>query len=126
MMESPPDTPPAKHRRNNGNLRPAWPPGVSGNPAGRPRRKTFTELAYEYLGQPIDGKSGETRMERLVKAIVDRAIDGERCALTELLARIDPAPRHSVTVNNNLRAPIMDALDRMGIERAEQFGESAA
>jgi hypothetical protein len=99
---------------------------VSGNPAGRPKRKTFTELAYEYLSQPVGDYTDETRMERLVRTIVDRAIAGDRTAICELLDRIDPAPKHSVTVNNNLRAPIMEALDRIGIDRAEQFGENAA
>ncbi len=116
-MELPRDIPLDKHRTKHRNLRPAWRPGVSGNPAGRPKRKTFTELAYEYLGKPCGDETNETRMERLVRVIVNRAYDGDRYAVSELLARIDPAPRHSVTVNNNLREPILDALERLGVER---------
>lgn len=66
-----------------------WKPGQSGNPKGRPKRKTFIELAYEYLGGA--DKDGEaTRMERLVKVLVDKSLAGDAACLRELLSRVSP------------------------------------
>ncbi len=100
-----------------------WKPGQSGNPKGRPKRKSITDLAHELLDSPmIDGDS-RTGRQLLAEVLCRRALKGDRNVLHELLARIDPAPSgNSITINNNLRAPIMDALDALGVKRAESIG----
>jgi hypothetical protein len=100
------------------NCIPRWKPGESGNPAGRPKRKTFTELAYEYLGKPLVEGDPRTGMEMLVTAILMRAVKGDANSMRELLSRIDPIPSgNNITINNNLRTPILEALERLGVER---------
>lgn len=84
-----------KHRRNTANLRPPWKPGQSGNPAGRPKRKTFTELAHAYLSARVNPKdrSSPTRLELLCETVYDLAIQGDACAIKLIFDRIDPIPR---------------------------------
>lgn len=100
-----------------------WKPGQSGNPKGRPKRPSITDLAHEYL-QEVDKETGETRLRQLVRSVCIGAIKREKSPLHELLARIDPAPSgNNITINNNLRVPIMDALDELGVRRAEKLSE---
>jgi hypothetical protein len=77
--------PPAQHR---------FPPGTSGNPAGRPkgRRSFLAELADE-LHEIVDGEI--TKQKKIIRALVEDAIRGEARALALLLslvARTSSAP----------------------------------
>lgn len=123
-MKSQPTPVGDNHRTDHRNLRPPWQRGQSGNPGGRPKRKSFTELANEYLGEPCDDDPTETRMGRLVRAIVDRAIRGDRTAVGELLSRIDPAPRNNITIHNGASRgdEVLAVLDQLrGTATAESF-----
>jgi hypothetical protein len=105
------------------NLAPPWPKGVSGNPKGASGGKiiprTFTEICREYLAAPITEGDSRTRLEALVMAIYSQGMKGNHRAASVILDRIDPAPRNNITINNNLRAPIMEALDRLGVKSTE-------
>lgn len=68
-----------------------WKPGVSGNPKGRPRGLTFTEVARKYLGEEIPGETELTRMGKLVHVLYDLSVEGNMKACKLLLERVDPA-----------------------------------
>ena len=55
---------------NNENLRPPWPKGVSGNPKGRPKQKSFEQLVREKMNKKIKDIE-ETRIERLAEMFVN-------------------------------------------------------
>ncbi len=107
--------------RGTQNLIP-WKPGQSGNPAGRPKRKSFMDMAHAVLDEiVVDPDTGETmtKGELLVRKVIQDAITkGDPTALKELLARWEPAPKQNITVNNNVdekRQQVLDLLDRMHV-----------
>jgi hypothetical protein len=56
---------------------PNWKAGVSGNPAGRPKKgKTLTDLLTAYLGKKPEGDL-VTRKQKLVEALFDGALPRE-------------------------------------------------
>ena len=79
-------------RRNKGwdNLIPCK-PGERRNPAGRPRRPSFTEMARTYLGGLVPGQTERTRMQLLIEALYHRSLKGDMKACKLLLERVDPA-----------------------------------
>lgn len=108
----------------NGNLRPPWPKGVSGNPKGakpglRPLQ-SFTELVRIRMAEQVPGDPEcRTRLQRLADALESQALEGSTKAAELFLERIDPAPRQAITINNNVQSPILIALRRIGIESLE-------
>jgi len=96
-----------KHRAAHRNLRPPWKPGESGNPNGRPKRRTFSEVAYAFLAEKVDpnDRNSPTRLERLCETLIDRAIQGDMQAAKLILDRVDPIPRSAqLAVTNAISA----------------------
>lgn len=86
----------------NPNLRPCWQKGHVANPKGRPRGPSFTEWATAVLDEKFDATDAKspTRMEYLVRRVVDRAINKcDRDCIAFLLERVDPATKYKVTLN---------------------------
>ena len=76
-------------RRRTDHLRAyQWKPGVSGNPRGRPRKKIITEHLHDILGEEV--APGETRLEVLLRKLVDRAEAGDLRTFVEIGDRLDP------------------------------------
>lgn len=82
-----------KHRKKPGNprgnpatLRPPWKKGESGNPRGRPPGSVdfWASIVKELRKKD---RSGKTKAEKLVAALIDRAMDGDVRVLLELLDR---------------------------------------
>lgn len=69
------------------NLKP-WKPGQSGNPAGRPKRKTLSEYATEQLDRIVDPETGKTRGEEIVEGWLNNAVVTP-ALLIELLNRTE-------------------------------------
>ena len=94
-------------------------PGQSGNPNGRPRKPTFTEVCREYLGDAYDSKSDTTRMQMLVRTLFANALEGDTKAAKLILERVDPAPQGaSVRIKNAVMisgGSVIDALKRVGL-----------
>jgi hypothetical protein len=77
-------------------LRPwQWKPGQSGNPKGRPKHKTLTELCREVLERETRGKVTD---EILAEVIVKNALTGKFPFVKELWDRLDgrPTEKHRI------------------------------
>ncbi len=86
---------PTPRERSLAAIRPhRFKPGKSGNPRGRPKKPTFTEIARRYLDAPAEDMDHLTRMEALVHALYARAMRGDNRAAAELLDRVDPKTHH--------------------------------
>lgn len=59
------------------NLRP-WPKGVSGNPAGRPRKADICDVFAEALGRPVSDADldGKTQLQALYDTLHAQAMEG--------------------------------------------------
>lgn len=67
-------------------LRPAWRPGQSGNPKGRPSHRKLFEEAF--------GRAVAEHAEAIVAALVKRALDGDGRMMAALLDRVLPRITH--------------------------------
>jgi hypothetical protein len=78
----------------------SWRPGVSGNPKGRAPGTGKVATLREQINEAVPG---------IVKAMVDRALDGDPGAARLLVERVIPALRpeeRSVTLNMTADAPL--------------------
>lgn len=67
----------------NGNLRPPFPKGVSGNPKGRPKgAKSRSTIVREWLEMETDG---EPNIDRVMRALIKKASEGDIPAIKEAL-----------------------------------------
>lgn len=65
-------------------------PGMSGNPKGRPKRKTLSETLMELIDQPCpNDANGKTWREVIILATLSHGIRGNAPLLKEIWDRID-------------------------------------
>lgn len=80
-----------------------FPPGVSGNPNGRPKSKPLTTLLKAELQKPARGKSGLTKGQKLIERLLTIAMNGKRSesvtAMRLLFAYSDGLPTQVVEVD---------------------------
>jgi hypothetical protein len=89
-------------------------PGVSGNPAGRPRGVDFRKLVMEFRKAALDGD-----LQEVYDAMLTRAKAGDVNAAKLLLDRLcDESSGPDVTEASRLRADL-DQIDRMEGRRAD-------
>lgn len=69
------------------NLKPRWKKGESGNPAGRPKSKFFTDELKRQL--EIANSQGETALELIVQSWIREALGGSYPHLAAAIDRID-------------------------------------
>lgn len=85
------------------NLGRPWPPGRSGNPGGRPKRRALTAELVAELDQPARGKSGVTKGQRLAERLVSIALNGRRAdsisAIRLIMAYTDGLPAQTFEVD---------------------------
>jgi Family of unknown function (DUF5681) len=88
------------------NLKPAWQPGESGNPSGRPKSEVTD--AYRFLARckvPGDPE-GRTYAERLAEAQFWAAIGGATAAAREITDRLEGKSLQRVEVGNLDETPL--------------------
>jgi hypothetical protein len=92
------DEPTAKKQRKKGGIGKPFPPGVSGNPNGRPRKGSdLTGIMREYMDGTIDTDGGTlTRGEALIRAIYKRALQGGDGAQTKMLQYLAGLPPQTI------------------------------
>jgi len=86
---------------NPQNLTP-YPPGVSGNPAGKPKgAKHLTTKLWEALQQKVKG-TDDTFADKLIQRILNDAIvKGNTTLITVILNRIDGALLQGIDITSN-------------------------
>ena len=106
---------------NEQNLKP-WPKGVSGNPKGRPKRKSIETLVEDELDAFV-GSSGLQGREALAKLIVSQLLSKKnKDVLALYLKRAWPEiSRHEVSADVEMRAEIDVAAEELRrlLERTE-------
>lgn len=106
---------------NEGNLTP-FPPGVSGNPAGKPKgTKNFTTLVREALAKLATDKDGKPMNESyealLIKRILNKAISEGNPRMIELLWNYldgKPPQKLDLGVDKESLADLTDFFRAMG------------
>ncbi len=93
--------------------------GRSGNPLGRPRRKTdLASLLSQALDQPTaaEGRNEATQREALVAALVEKSASGDLRAaklLFELMRQIGPAAEPPASPEDDPRQILLRKLARL-------------
>jgi Family of unknown function (DUF5681) len=87
-----------REKRAGGVTGKGFQPGVSGNPSGRPRTAKFSEAARQLLAE-IDGRTGETNAECLVRHCFKKAMHGSPRHLEMLLAYVEGRPKQGVELS---------------------------
>ena len=82
-----------------------FPPGVSGNPNGRPKDQfSFMGILRSALAE--ENRSGKSVGERIIARYIKLALAGNGQALEALVARIDGKPAQSLTLKGESDAPL--------------------
>lgn len=94
-----------------------WKPGQSGNPAGRPKRKT-EERAFEKLSL----KMTDDKIEQVFDRLIDDAMAGKYRSMELLLAYLMGKPVQRVeTSSDNPMAEKFEEWKRARLEAMQQF-----
>ncbi len=86
-----------------------FPPGVSGNPGGRPKLKVVSEAARALLASTVPGdKYGRTFAEAIVLALGLQAVEGNISAASELTDRAEGRARQAMDIQQT--DPLLDLI----------------
>ena len=86
-----PDTRTPEQRRLDALKANQWKPGQSGNPAGRPKRRSLIEEIAAVLDEQIElGGKVVTKQEALARVLVTEMLKGNPRALEAYLSRVAP------------------------------------
>ena len=89
--------------RRQANLKP-FPPGVSGNPKGRPKSITLSEAYRHQLAQTVPGDpEARTFAEVIARLMCVRATQGDVAAAREVADRVEGRPRQALDVDMSVR-----------------------
>jgi Family of unknown function (DUF5681) len=105
-------------KRSLANLKPPWPKGTSGNPAGRPKTITLSEAYRNALAQPVpNDPENRTFAEVIARSMVIAAAKGDVSSAKELADRVEGKARQALDINANL-------LDWREMARAHGLNEA--
>jgi hypothetical protein len=76
-----------------------FPPGISGNPSGRPRLTRLTEALREQLAEISPDADEQTIAEQIAKTLIKLAISGDVAAIKEIGNRTEGLPRQSIDLD---------------------------
>lgn len=99
--------------RNGRNELGRYVPGRSGNPKGRPPASEIAaDWIRRYAEQPHPGDpEARTRGQLVALAVYQAAIEGDVRAAKLVLDRIEPVPTNSITINNQVGASGLLAIE---------------
>jgi hypothetical protein len=103
------------------NLKP-WQPGQSGNPAGRPKGiKFLSEALRETLSTAAP--DGTSWTEKVARALIDRACEGDPAAFREIADRIEGKVLTEAKVEGNFGGPVDSTRLAVLVSLALEAGE---
>lgn len=88
-----------------------WKPGQSGNPGGVPRGRSLTAVLRELLEQIPRGDTAKLK-ERIVKALLDKALRGDTRALDLIFERSDGKVKEELEVTEIQKIEYVPAKDK--------------
>lgn len=95
---------------NEQNLKP-WKKGQSGNPAGRPKGRSFKEMVAAELKKQLPG-SDLSNDEEIARMFVQECLAGRGEAFAHLIKRLWPeVSKHEVTADVDLNAEMQVAAE---------------
>ena len=86
-------------------------PNESGNPGGRPKGKSLTAVLRELLDQIPKGDTAKLK-ERIVKALLDKALRGDTRALDLIFERSDGKVKDELEVTEVQRIEYVPAKEK--------------
>lgn len=89
------------------NLKPAWKPGESGNPLGRPKKELSMTNAMKEILTEVDPVTKIERYKNLLNVAIEKAEKGDNDMIKYLVNRIDGLPRGEQTTNVNVVIPLL-------------------
>jgi hypothetical protein len=126
------------NKRGNGQFAPGnkignrFQPGVSGNPAGRPKARTLSEDLRVRLREQYPGRTDATYQRMIAEKLVDEGVAGNMAAIREIFDRTEGKPRQTMdlTVEERRRElaenAIIALMAEAGIERDAAIEQLAA
>lgn len=102
-------------------------PGQSGNPAGRPKKRTLSEELRARLEEEYPDRSDATYGRMVAETLVDMAIKngGAIAAISEIFDRVEGRPRQSVELKTDpektalIERAISALIERQNMSRDE-------
>ncbi len=84
------------------NLKP-FPKGISGNPAGRPKKALLSDALRRQLAIAAPGMPEKTQAEAIAAALISEAIDGNIAAAREICDRTEGRPAQAIELGLEVR-----------------------
>jgi hypothetical protein len=76
-----------------------FPPGISGNPSGRPKLTRLTDALREQLAEINPDAPEETVAEEIAKTLIKLALSGDVQAIKEIGNRTEGLPKQSIDLD---------------------------
>jgi hypothetical protein len=80
------------------NLKP-FPKGVSGNPAGRPKKALLSDALRRQLAEALQGAPEKTIAEHIARALIREAVSGNVQAIREIGDRTEGKPAQAIALD---------------------------
>ncbi len=84
------------------NLKP-FPKGVSGNPAGRPRKALLSDALRRQLAEALQGAPEKTIAEAVARTLIREALSGNVQAIREVGDRSEGKPAQAIALDLDVR-----------------------
>ena len=96
-------------RGRAGNLSP-WKPGQSGNPGGRPKKRSISDELERLLDEEAPKSGGKLWAVVIAEALLRKARKGDVRAIAELANRIEGKPHQSLAVDVNAKMGLAELI----------------
>lgn len=107
-----------KQKKNKEDYLVKWKPGQSGNPAGRPKGQTLTELLRKALFNIPDNEK-QSVANKFIDSVVEQALKGDDKAQKLVFNYIDGLPKQDIQVGGELKINVVNYGDMDELEKEE-------
>ena len=95
--------------------------GISGNPAGRPRRELSWKTVLQIIGEEQAGETLMTRKEAVARILWREAAKGEAWAINAIMDRMDGKPKQSL--DHTTDGEKIESITRVIVDSAKTSGQ---